>query len=114
MSRLPQGLPARIDAEIAADGIDEYLDVFVRTRGKQPLRGALRLSTTDTDRSWLLAPAAKPGRVDINPAAAGVAVAELSGSSEALLLHVWRRRTLDQADLQISGESDIARSLTEG
>lgn len=107
------GDPGSIEAEVAVDGIDEYLDVFVRTRGKQTLTGSLRLVVSDGGRSWLLAPAARPGRVSVIADGHEPAEAEITASAEELLLHVWRRRAFDEARVHVGGDARVARSLTE-
>lgn len=100
-----------IVAEVAADGIDEYLDVFIRTRGKQTLTAPLRLVATDVDRSWLLTLAAKPTRLDIHPDGSGPAAAEIVGTAEDLLLFVWRRRTIMGDALTVTGDQRVAESF---
>lgn len=96
---------------VAADGIDEYLDVFVRTRGKQTLTAPLALSTAVPARSWLLAPADKPGRVDVHAEPVHDPVAEISGAPDQLLLMLWGRLALDQAELTVTGDAAVAHSL---
>jgi uncharacterized protein (TIGR03083 family) len=48
-----------IDPIVAADRINEYLDVFVRTRGKQTLIAPLVLSMTGPSNAWTLSPASR-------------------------------------------------------
>ena len=104
-----------IDSTVAADGVDEFLDVFVRTRGKQRLVAPLLLSSTRPKRSWTLTPARKPGRVDID---ADIVVdgslrpkAELSGPPDDLLLLLWGRLVLGQTELAITGDALVVDSL---
>ncbi len=101
---------------VAADGIDEFLDVFIRTRGKQTLNAPLRLSSTDPPRSWTLTPAEKPGRIDIDIDIDGAADpdAELTGLPEDLLLLLWGRLSLVETNLRITGDVRTARSLVPG
>ena len=101
-----------IDPTVAADGIDEYLDVFVRTRGKQTLIAPLILATTRPSRAWTLTPAARPGRLDVAAGRSHQATTELSGRPEQLLLALWRRLSLSEADLTVNGDAHAAASLT--
>lgn len=100
-----------IGAELARDGVDEYLDVFVRTRGKQTLTAPLRLTSTDPDQSWALTPASKPGRVDIDIAAASPDHPEISGPPDQLLLYLSGRLALADAGLTVAGDLATAQSL---
>jgi uncharacterized protein (TIGR03083 family) len=106
------GTPTKMTPALAADGVDEFLDVFVRTRGKQTLTSPLVLHTNRPKRAWTLTPAEKPGRIDI---ATGVRVeaglaTEVTGSPEALLLALWGRPK-GRATLQIQGDQSAAESL---
>jgi uncharacterized protein (TIGR03083 family) len=102
-----------LDPDLAADGIDEYLDVFVRTRGKQTLSAPLTLTSDQPPMSWSLTPASRPGRVDV---AAGRldAPEEIAGAPQDLLLLLWGRLGLADTDLVVHGASDVAASLTGG
>jgi len=100
-----------IAADVSVDCIDEYLDVFVRTRGKQTLTAPLVISVTEPPRSWTLVPADRPGRLDIFAGNSGRSTTAMSGDAEALLLSLWRRQTLEEADLQIDGDPAVALSL---
>jgi len=94
-----------IEPTRAVDGIDEFLDTFVRTRGKHTLDAPLELVTTRPKRTWTLAPAAKPGRIDVTVGAAG-ADAQIGGRPAELLLALWGRKTIGEADLSVSGTAD--------
>jgi len=52
------GLPEPIDAELAADGIDEYLTLFLprARKGAPSLAGSVHLHATDTPGEWLVRP----------------------------------------------------------
>ena len=105
------GATTPIDRLTAADGVDEYLDVWLRTRGKQTLTAPLALRTTDPDRSWTLTPSSRPGRVDVAVGRSGNAIAELTGPAEGMLLHLWGRLTIAEAGLAVTGERAVAGSL---
>ena len=105
------GAPAPIPVDVATDGIDEYLDVFVRTRGKQTLSAPLRLVATEERRSWTLTPAAKPGRLVVDPADETDVRATIEAPAEQLLLYLWGRLPFEEAGLSVSGDAGVARSL---
>lgn len=99
-----------IDPIVAADGVDEFLDVFVRTRGKQTLTDTLVLAITDGP-SWTLRPAKKPGRVDVEPGASTDAAARLTTDAESLLLALWGRQEPNTNQPNITGSKAVADSL---
>ncbi len=103
-------LTTPIPPEVAVDGIDEFLDVFVRTRGKQQLRAPLVLATTKPAMTWTLTPADRVGRVDVASGRSAGVEAEIGGSPEDILLLLWRRRPL-AGDLEVRGDVDVAASL---
>ena len=102
--------PTSITPTVAADGVDEYLDVFVRTRGKQTLTGPLRITASDQQRSWTIVPSAREGRIDVD-AGASDAAAELAGPSFELLLVLWGRITISGSDIAVSGDQAVAASF---
>lgn len=110
------GKTTPIEAPVAVDGVDEFLDVFVRTRGKQTLIGPLTLTAEEPKRSWRLRPSDKPGRVDVLAERAVDAVGdeshgEIAGPADALLLLLWGRRSLATSGLTVHGRRDVATSL---
>ncbi|MEM9562117.1 MAG: maleylpyruvate isomerase family mycothiol-dependent enzyme [Actinomycetota bacterium] len=100
-----------IEAPIAADGVDEFLDVFVRTRGEQTLTAPLTLTSIDPARSWSLTPSDRPGRVDIAPGRLADVAEEISGPADDLLLLVWGRLELAETALTVAGSPEVAASL---
>ena len=105
------GCVSQIDDAVAADGVDEFLDVFVRTRGKQTLASTLVLHEAQ-GQSWTLQPAKKPGRIDVLAGAdANAPVTVVSGSSGQLLLALWGRLTISETDLVVTGDGHVAASL---
>lgn len=102
-----------IDAEFATDGIDELFRIFTRNRDKQVLDAPIRVFTTDTETSWILGPVSEPGRVDLMDEPAG-AVASLEGPAETLLLALWKRISLDDADAEIGGRRATVREFVAG
>lgn len=102
-----------VDPNLAADGVDEFLDVFVRTRGKQTLTAPLVLTSIEPEQSWTITPASKPGRVDTLATASSGDLSAILGPPDQLLLFLWGRLTLDTADLSIIGDDTVARSFKE-
>lgn len=101
-----------IEPPVAADGIDEFLDVFVRTRGKQTLIAPLMLTSRQPTRSWSLTPSTRPGRIDIAAGRLADTPEELAGPPDDILLLLWGRLTLDETGVTIKGRPEVARSLT--
>ncbi|QKT10837.1 maleylpyruvate isomerase N-terminal domain-containing protein [Rhodococcus sp. W8901] len=104
---------AELDPEIAADGVDEWVDVFLgrlAAGGRLPdsLAGrTIHLHGTDTDAAeWHLAFA--PGTVEVTREHCKADVA-LRGPAQDLLLTLWRRRPL--VGLDVIGDSAVARAL---
>lgn len=101
-----------IDSELAADGVDEFLDVFVRTRGKQTLTETLVLATREPERSWTLRPAEKAGRIDVfsgRPDAASSV--QVVAGAEQLLLALWGRLGVVKAGLDVRGDVAVVHHL---
>lgn len=94
-----------IASNVAVDGVDEYLDVWIRTRGKQTLTATLNLATPTA--TWNLRPADKPGRLTVAPGLAPDAAAQITGDPAELLLVLWNRTTLDRTNLDIQGDPDV-------
>lgn len=103
------GQPCAIDSDVATDGIDEYLDVFVRTRGKQTLVAPLALRTSSAD--WTLRPSERAGRVDIARGIGADCAAELAGAADELLLVLWNRRTVAETGLTVTGDRSVAANF---
>lgn len=101
----------QIDPVVAADGVDEYLDVWLRTRGKQTLSAPLALRTTDPDRAWTISPASRPGRVDVARGMVAETAAEISGPAAGMMLMLWGRVTVTEGGLTIAGDRAVAESL---
>lgn len=89
-----------IDDVVADDGIDEVLTVFfprMTARGQRPhVSGRIRITTTDTGRSWLIAESENPDGPPILLHSTHEADAELSGTAVDLYLGLWRRSPHDR------------------
>ena len=108
------GTTTPIAPAIAADGIEEFLVVFVRSRGKQTLTAPVGIAPTDATGAWTLTPASRPGRVDIAAGCDPACAARITGPAASLLLHLWRRIPLDAAGLEVHGDHAVAASLRSG
>ncbi len=105
------GRDHRIDAELAADGIDEFLFDFLpvaAARGLSSLDGSAHLHCTDVAGEWIVEPAADGG-YEIRRAHEKGDVA-VRGAASDLLLVIWRRLPLEAVD--IVGDRHIAEQLT--
>lgn len=99
--------PDPIDAEAAADGIDEFLTVslpFGVTPSK-PLSGSVHLHCTDVAGEWFIEP---EGKVDRAHAKGDVAV---RGTASDLLLALYERIPIESLD--VIGDESVARLLVE-
>lgn len=97
------GRAFRIDAALAADGIDELLMWFypytVRA-GQHPTGGSIHVHVTDADGEWTIAP---DGTVTTGHAKGDAA---LRGPAHDLLAVIWRRQPLDS--IEVFGDTDLA------
>jgi uncharacterized protein (TIGR03083 family) len=103
------GLDTEIEPGLAVDGIDEYLDVWVRTRGRQTLTAPLFIRTSTS--GWTLRPAHRPGRIDVIRGIGTNAVAQLSGAPHDLLLVLWNRLALADTDVVVDGDRTVVASF---
>ena len=101
-----------IDPELASDGIDEYLHVFLpRRAAEHELSGSVHLHCTDVAGEWLVEPAADGGTPTIRREHAK-GDAAVRGPAEDLLLVLWGRLPLDAAD--VIGDAAVAAQLAGG
>jgi uncharacterized protein (TIGR03083 family) len=99
------GQPAPIDAELASDGIDEFLVHFLAraANGAAPVDGTVHLHCTDVAGEWLVVPDGEGLAVTREHAKGDCA---LRGPASDLLLVLWRRLPLDA--LEVIGDSGVA------
>lgn len=101
-----------IPTEVAVDGVDEVLSVFfprMTARGRRPdVSGPVRITATDTDRSWIVAPSQDPEGTPILLHTSLDAEAEVTGTARDLYLGLWRRISPDR--FMIDGDA-AARML---
>ena len=100
---------------LAADVIDEYLDVFVglqRTLSTAPGAGeTAHVHCTDTSGEWLLEFSAPGERILRREHAKGDVA--FRGPAEGLMLYVWGRLPADEAGVEIVGDTSLAARWTE-
>jgi uncharacterized protein (TIGR03083 family) len=98
------GLDYQLPPELAADGLTEWLERVV-AEAESPLGEgrALHLHATDTGDHWLLRREAQLTMSRDN----ADADADVSGPATGLLLAVVRRRSADEAGLQINGDASV-------
>ena len=105
---------AAMDPTVAADGIDEYLDVFVAvTRGLQnsPAGPSFHYDCTDTGDSWFLQlPSAGTRVVTREPVECAV---RFRGPAEGLLLVAWGRVRPDVVRVEVLGDTAVLSRLNE-
>ena len=84
-----------VESEVAADGIDEYLDVFVgasRAANGSPAGPTILFECTDRDDSWTLDLSEQGARLVVShPASSTV---QIRSNAEQLLLALWGRLPL--------------------
>lgn len=114
----PTGRHETIEADVAADGVDEALHVYTRRYGGQRLDRPIVLGCDDVGASWLISPATIDGdgtRVTIDRITGEQsAPVDVSGSAEGLLLAVQHRLDPDAAELRFHHHEFVARTFLAG
>jgi uncharacterized protein (TIGR03083 family) len=98
-----EGRAFSVASELAADGVDEYLDVFVaasRGANNAPAGPTMSFECVDRDERWWL-DLSQPGTRTFSRDARDASV-HIRGSAEQLLLVVWGRVPL--SEVEASGE----------
>jgi uncharacterized protein (TIGR03083 family) len=110
-----QGRGFSVAADVAADGIDEYLDVFVaasRATNDAPVGPRISFECSDRADRWWLDLSVKGERVVSGES--GDAAVRISGTAEQLLLFVWGRVSeAEAAGIEISGDVRELRRWSE-
>jgi len=104
-----------LSSEVAADGIDEYLDVFVaasRAANDAPAGPTINFACSDRDDQWWLDLSGQGERaVSREPVDA---VTRVQGPAEQLLFAVWGRiSTFGVADIEVSGDVTVLERWAE-
>jgi uncharacterized protein (TIGR03083 family) len=99
----------RLAPELAADGVDEFLEFFFPLTAAEtpPLAGSVHLHCTDADGEWTVRPSADGGQTVARDHAK--ADAALRGEAHDLLMVLWRRSTLDS--VTVFGDADLATAF---
>lgn len=105
------GRAPEVEAELAADGIDEFLTFFLAYTVKDPppLGGSVHLHCTDVEGEWTITTGDDGAYVVTRDHAK--ADTALRGTASDLLLVLWRRRSLDDATdggVDVFGDRDVA------
>jgi len=102
---LAAGSPIEIDAELASDGIDEFLEHFLAdaNEGAEPVGGSVHIHCGDVPGEWTIRPS--DGGFDIAREHAKGDCA-LRGTASNLLLALWRRVGTHAID--VVGDADVA------
>jgi uncharacterized protein (TIGR03083 family) len=104
----------RMDPAVAADGIDEYLDVFVavtRMLNSAPAGPSIHVHCTDTEGEWLLDLPVGGERVLTREHRKGDVA--LRGAAEDLLLVAWGRVTPAEAGVEVVGDATVLDRWSE-
>ncbi len=100
------GRASAIDAELASDGIDEFLTQFLSRphRDSAPIAGSAHVHCTDVPGEWLVVEDEGQGIVVTREHAKGSCA--LRGPASDLLLVVWGRAPL--SSIEVIGDADVA------
>ncbi|HEY3673231.1 MAG TPA: maleylpyruvate isomerase family mycothiol-dependent enzyme [Acidimicrobiia bacterium] len=111
-AELAAGAPTPVDAELAVDGIDEILTVFLPRLADNfgPIGdGTVHLHCTDVDGEWLFA--RRDGEIAVTAEHAKGDVAA-RGTASDLLLFVWGR--VPSSQLEVFGDVALLERFGEG
>lgn len=100
------GRPTDIEAELASDGIDEFLEHFLPDviEGAEPVGGSVHIHCADVAGEWTIRPADDGFEVTREHAKGDCA---LRGSANNLFLALWRRVGPEAID--VVGDADVAQ-----
>lgn len=99
------GVPPTMDAALASDGIDEFLEHFLdgRPDALTAVSGSVHLHCTDVAGEWTVRPAADGWELTREHAKGDAA---MRGAALDLLLALWRRVPLSRVD--VVGDAEVA------
>jgi uncharacterized protein (TIGR03083 family) len=101
------GSKPALDASLASDGIDEFLEHFIdRPAGGARLVGSVHIHCTDVAGEWLTVSTEAGLRTTREHAKGDAAI---RGTASDLLLALWRR--IPSSELEIIGNRDVAEQL---
>ena len=105
------GTPTDIPAEVAADGVAEYLEVFFGTDRRFSLAQPVVLTVPAISRSWTIRPNPSDDRVRVEVGKPGDAPVELGGEAQELLPVLWNRLHIGETNLKTRGTNAAVESL---
>jgi len=111
-AELAAGIPTPVDPELAVDGIDEILTVFLPRLADRfgPMGdGTVHLHCTDVDGEWLVTRSDGEMTVTAEHAKGDVAA---RGTASDLLLFLWNR--VPATDLEVFGDAALLDRFGEG
>ena len=106
-AELANGTLGSIDADLAADGVSEYFELFAMLPLAQAITGdgeTIHFHCTDREVEWLAE--LTPNGVALRPEHAKGNVA-VRGPANAIMLAVWNRIGPDNPELEIFGDRDL-------
>jgi uncharacterized protein (TIGR03083 family) len=106
-AELANGELGSIDADVAADGVNEYFDLFPLLPAARAITGngeTVHFHCTDREVEWLVT--LTPDGLAIRPEHAKGDVA-VRGTANAIMLAVWNRIGPDNPELEIFGDRDL-------
>jgi uncharacterized protein (TIGR03083 family) len=100
------GLPVSLDAELASDGIDEFVHIMIPHAAKNTvaLHGSVHIHCTDVAGEWLIVPQPDGELLVTREHAKGDCA--IRGSASDINVALWRR--LPQNSLEVIGDADVA------
>lgn len=103
--------PERIEAELASDGVDEFLDAFIpgENIAWQGRSGTVHLHCTDVDGEWTMT--LEPGEVPTYERGHLKGDAAVRAPAHELLMFVWRR--VDPSDVEVLGGHELVNDFWE-
>lgn len=101
-AQLAAGMPGRVEAALASDGIDEFLEHFLNTQ-QGTVNGSVHIHCTDVAGEWTLRPSADGFEVTREHAKGDCAI---RGAASDILLALWRRAALSACD--VVGDAAVA------
>ncbi|GAC1412437.1 MAG: maleylpyruvate isomerase family mycothiol-dependent enzyme [Actinomycetota bacterium] len=107
------GIPGGFEMVLAADGVDEFLDLFIEADDRKPdFGGNIRIETTDTGEAWtvMISEAGLRGS-PVMREAPNQPDATIKGTAEELLLALWRRRPVET--LSLTGDRRLGERFIE-
>ena len=106
-AELANGELGSIDADVAADGVNEYFDLFPLLPAAQAIKGdgeTVHFHCTDREVEWLVT--LTPDGLTLEPEHTKGDVA-VRGTANAIMLAVWNRIGPDNPELEVFGDHDL-------